>query len=164
MKQISENIKSNMDEIPPELSKRARELGWNLGNMAKRDLQTVVEEKDVVASGSLKKSFSFSTNIIDSDKFDLIIKTNAPYFRAVDEGSKVHFTPPDKLIKWIRQKGSRGFPVPDSESGIKKLAWAIAVKHSKEGIKKRDIISKAIILMNTNKEDIIKKWTKKWLK
>jgi len=164
MKQVTEHIKSNIDEIPPELSKRARELGLNLGNMAKKSLQTVVEEDNVVASGNLKKSFSFSADVITPDKFDILVKTSASYFKAVDEGSRPHFTPPSELIKWIQQKGNRGFPVPDSESGIKKLAWAIAVKHSREGIKARNITSKAVALIDNDKDAIIKKWTKKWLK
>jgi len=144
---------------------KAKVLAEDLAKLAVKSIKDAIKEKKLIASGQLIESWTYAVTKKGIYKFLVKVKSESKYWKAMDEGTEKHphFTPIPTLIEWIKLKAARGaFPEATDEKSIRNLAYAIAVNHSKHGIKARNYRELAINKFNSRKNIIMYNWTQKY--
>ena len=147
------------------LAQKARYLAEDLSELAVKSIKAAIKEKNIIASGNLLGSWSYTIAKKGLYVFLVKVASSANYWRAVEEGTEGNpkFTPIPNLIQWIKEKGGKGgFPTPETESDIERLAYAIAITHKKQGIKGRHYLELGINKFNSRKNIIMFNWTRKY--
>lgn len=114
-----------------------------LRSAAMRAVGFVVEEIDqaqpypAVNFGHLRQSIKWAKTARGAQVF-----SDAPHFPFIEYGTRAHFPPLAPLVVWATRK----FGVPEDEA--RAIAWAVAIKISKEGIAPRHFFAKGMARMH----------------
>lgn len=126
-------IKIKVD-VKGDLSRIADNISRQLAERIYEESQKNIDEMDIVASGHLKRS-GFVGKLSDGV---WIVKYYMPYAKFIEYGTEPHMPPVEPLVDWANIK--LGLPIEEA----KKVAWAIAMKIAKEGVKPRPFFRNAI--------------------
>lgn len=110
--------------------KLAREIG---------DFIFTESQENLIADGKVDTSNLLLSGSIEEKKEEVIIKYDAPYSKAVNNGTKPHGMNSQLLEGWVRRKIN-----PGSEQEVKKIAFLIARKIRQRGTVPSFFMDKAI--------------------
>ena len=118
------------------------------GNEVQRAMQVNLKNSKANASGELSQSINFSSTIL-GNKFHFVLDMGVDYWKFVDEGRKPGKQPPlNDIIRWVNTKATFGgfsrVPNIRDKAVQKGLAFAIAKKIGKKGVKGNRFYSKVI--------------------
>jgi hypothetical protein len=130
-----------------------------IGKLLVKEFKTELEQQGHRASksGSIIDGLRFTT----SDT-ELKITTDKAYAAVLNDGAKPHFPNTDAIEDWVRKKG-----FASDEKEVKRIAYAVALRISKEGTPTKESYSPSITnngrrtgfieqVINTNKQQITK--------
>lgn len=126
-----------LDGLPEKFTNAAilglRSAALRLEGFAVEEI-TSAEPRPAVATGELSRSV-VTTNVDDG----AIVRIDAPYAAAMEEGTRPHFPPLQPLEDWVVVKGIARDP-----ASVKRIAYAIALKIARDGIAPRHFFAKAV--------------------
>tara|TARA_R100001377_G_C3151383_1_gene96411 strand:+ start:283 stop:759 length:477 start_codon:yes stop_codon:yes gene_type:complete len=124
-----------------ETKKELDNFGKRVIKLAKINLGASRKGRVIDSSGTLRKSLSYDLKVFKTGNFRFSIDME-DYGENVDQGRRKGSQPPTApILKWIKKKPIRlrdlktGSFVKQTESKLKGLAFAIARKIKREGIK-----------------------------
>lgn len=125
-----------LDDLPDELETAAIR---GVRSAALRAVGFIVEEIDngkpypPVNTGALRQSIKWSPLPKGAAVF-----SDAPHFPFMEYGTRPHMPPVEPLVVWATRK----FQVGEKEA--RAIAWAVAIKISREGIEPRGFFAKGM--------------------
>ncbi|HHH29032.1 MAG TPA: HK97 gp10 family phage protein [Polyangiaceae bacterium] len=130
-----------LDELPDEFTAAAtrglRSAAQVLEGFAVDEIRSA-EPHPAVATGELARSV-VTTRVDDG----AIVRVEAPHAPFMEEGTRPHFPPLQPLEDWVRLKG-----FARDDASVRRIAYAIALKISRDGIAPRHFFQKAVRRMN----------------
>ncbi|HEC65415.1 MAG TPA: hypothetical protein ENI23_08980 [bacterium] len=96
-------------------------------------------QENLIADGKVDTSNLLLSGSIEQKAKEIIIRYEAAYAKAIDEGSKPHFVSSKVLEGWVRRKIN-----PGSEKEVRKIAFLIARAISKRGTVPSFFMTRAI--------------------
>ena len=132
------------DEVLKSIDREAEKLANRVGLIIERETKDVLRQNDKIATAEMYKGIFFKVRKRILSYF-VTISSNADYSVYVYDGTKPHFPPLNKIVKWVRIKRMAGrYSIKtkrrmgkkqDKLDEDKALAWAIAVSISRKGTK-----------------------------
>lgn len=111
-------------------------------------------QSDRVASGVLINSIQYQLDF--QDKLFTVSLNLEDYWKYVENDTRPHFPPPNKILEWIKIKPV--LPRPNKNGKLptpKQLAYLIGRKISKEGTKGSKDLERTLSQLNADYEEII---------
>ena len=96
-------------------------------------------QENLVDSGKIDTSNLFLSGGIEEEKDGVVIKYDAPYAEAINDGTDPHFVPAHELEDWVRRKIN-----PGTEKKVKSIAFAISKAIGKRGTVPSPFFDKAV--------------------
>ncbi len=97
----------------------------------------------IAASGKFLENVGYSVER-QGTLLTLHLGSNVEYEKYIFGGKVPSWTPTDALIPWVKQKGLQWVDQNGKEMSAKQMAFLIARKHSRVGIKGRNVVQQVM--------------------